>query len=927
MGCEPAHELSPDRTGGRGHRAGDSTRTNMPANDPNTESDPLGPTEPGEHDVSDPIAQMLERTRGDELDFDAEFEQQRLLQKLFNRSPQETSIGRFVIRERLGSGGMGEVYRAWDPKLDRNVALKLLRANLQVETSSIILDEAKALAKVEHDNVVRVYDVEVHDNRPYYTMEVIEGQTLAQWMAQRRGLKAVVALFVRAGRGLQAIHAAGLVHGDFKPRNVLVGADGRVRVADFGLAASIGTSAGFGATDIDLRRPAGTLAYLAPEQFSGAPPSPASDQFSFCVALFEAVYGTLPFPRRDTQEIRDFIEIGDPQFPPASERVVPRWMRDLLARGLARDPRSRYPGMGVLLDELGRDRDAARRRNFGIAAGFIAVATAGLAWFFWPPSPTPTPEPDPLAAVWNEGRRAKLEEVFSAVHEPWAQGSRETVTADLDRWSDQWRKHWDHAPSDLEKNCLITQRYEVMVFVDQLEVAERKLLLAAPQLTAEILDPDHCIHSTLPVAVDDETRTELTQMLARAVVERVEGDYEPAAELVEQVRVGAREQNDVSLEIDALSERARIRVGQGRRADAVADLRVALDLARTTVPIDSRRSTRINTELVWAADETIPAEQRYKWIGQAEASLDYLGESNDKRLAKLRLDLVDALESAHGKPAEAEVKMRRVISDLEGYDMGNSLLAMQAHHELANLISEERLTQRDDADAEFKRAIEIAEAIWGTGHLEIAKLLSDRGGYALDRGEMDRAREDLTASLSLREKELIPPHPLLARSHIRLAKYEYLAGHFEQANVHADAAIANLPDELDRDWRAQVWLVKGQIAASEGNDVLAEKYFRESLAAASPGQTWDLALAQVELAGALFRQAQCMEANEYFGKSVPVLEDEIYRGSFDQLFIVWHHYIWSLSECGEHERAKREVDRVSPHLDELQKKKLLERLR
>jgi cysteine-rich repeat protein len=260
-----------------------------------------------------------------------------------------TRVSRYVIGELIGAGTGGTVYRAHDPQLGRQVALKLVRPRCDRLTRQ--RGEAQALAKLSHPNVVSVYDAGEFEDQVFVVMELVSGTSAHDWLKQRRrAWSEVVAVFVDAGRGLAASHAAGLVHRDFKPDNVIVGADGRARVTDFGLAVDEGS-------DVKPRRLAGTPAYMAPEQFRGRPADARTDQFSFCVALYRALYAQAPFGDRADQI--DFVAFarevisGSPRPAPEGTDVPPELDR-LIRRGLLADPDRRFPSMTALLDEIER---------------------------------------------------------------------------------------------------------------------------------------------------------------------------------------------------------------------------------------------------------------------------------------------------------------------------------------------------------------------------------------------------------------------------------------------------------------------------------------------------------------------------------------------------------------------------------------------
>lgn len=314
-------------------------------------------------------------------------------------------IGRFTLVRRLGEGAMGVVYMGYDEVLDRRVALKLLRPS--VAGGAWLLREGRALGRLAHPNVVAVHEAGRHDGHVVLAMEFIEGPTLRAWLAERpRRFREVLRMFLAVGRGLAAVHAAGLVHRDFKPENVLVGKDGRPRVADFGLAAlasgptppgAQGAAAGTGegsALDVSLPPAGGLLGtpgYLSPERFSGEPATPASDQWSFCVALYHAVYGTFPFPLEGTLVDLARRVLGDtPAIPPHGPEV-PAWLGPVVLRGLTRDPSARFPSMEALLAAIERhlprdpelDRSVVRGELLRHRIGRLLVVTALLVGVLW----------------------------------------------------------------------------------------------------------------------------------------------------------------------------------------------------------------------------------------------------------------------------------------------------------------------------------------------------------------------------------------------------------------------------------------------------------------------------------------------------------------------------------------------------------------
>lgn len=307
-----------------------------------------------------------------------------------------TRVGRYAIQGLIGRGAMGTVYAAHDPDLDRRVAVKLLRAESLSDAArqrmrARLLREAKAMARLSHPEVMTVYDVGTFGDQLFVAMEHVDGRTLRQWRAaQHRSYAEIMTVYERAGSGLAAAHEAGLVHRDFKPDNVLIGRDGRVRVMDFGLARSEDHAEGgpvYGASDDNpddkremttLTRTGallGTPVYMAPEQLGGSAATARSDVFSFCVSLYEALYGERPFAGKTIVELQAATERGQVRPGPMMTRV-PGWVRSTLLKGLQPSPESRFESMRALLDALRKGHTRARRR--AATAGTTVATGLGI---------------------------------------------------------------------------------------------------------------------------------------------------------------------------------------------------------------------------------------------------------------------------------------------------------------------------------------------------------------------------------------------------------------------------------------------------------------------------------------------------------------------------------------------------------------------
>lgn len=290
------------------------------------------------------------------------------------------SLGRYMVLSKVGEGGMGQVYAAYDPKLDRRVALKLLHPQNNPGDGDRLMREAKALAKLSDPHVVTVHEVDEFGGRPLIAMEFVEGLTLKEWLTGNppghgeERVQEALELLVQAGRGLAAAHAQELVHRDFKPGNVLVGKDGRVRVADFGLARPVRSEVEVTATEDEDSRPAsmgvvdltrtgvaiGTPAYMAPEQFAGKRVDERCDQFSYCVTAWEVLFGVRPYQGKRVDGLLAAFRAGGLQRP--QEVQVPQGVEKLLRKGLSVRPGARHQSMAVLLEELQRELDVLRGR-------------------------------------------------------------------------------------------------------------------------------------------------------------------------------------------------------------------------------------------------------------------------------------------------------------------------------------------------------------------------------------------------------------------------------------------------------------------------------------------------------------------------------------------------------------------------------------
>jgi len=415
-------------------------------------------------------------------------------------------VGRFVIVGLIGTGGMGAVYTAYDPELDRNIALKLLHreAHARDNARAQILAEAQAMARISHPGVIAIYEVGTFRDRVFAAMELVDGSTLRAWLTeQRRGWREVVAVFVLAGEGLAAAHAAGIVHRDFKPENILLGRDGRVKVSDFGLSHVSPTVDG---------AVAGTPGYLPVEAVRGDGVDHRGDQFSFCVTLYEALHGCRPFSARTADDLVAAVRRG-PRFDRRA-RGVPKRLNQIVRRGLALAPDDRYASMRELLGELRRTA-SARRAWLAAAAVTVAVVAlvGGAAAILGNTGATARPSAcagvdAQLTGIWDGARRDTVRSAFLKIATPPGEAAFARVAAELEGYAAEWtairteaceatevRHAQPVALLDLRIACLDRARIQLRALVDALSVADADAVHRASVAASALPALDACSDS------------------------------------------------------------------------------------------------------------------------------------------------------------------------------------------------------------------------------------------------------------------------------------------------------------------------------------------------------------------------------------------------------------------------------------------------
>ena len=690
-------------------------------------------------------------------------------------SPGQVIDDAYRIDAELGAGGMGKVYRAHDLRLERDVAIKLHAVALAPDDDSL-RREGVALARLTHPNVVHVYEVGTWAGHPWVAMEYVPGGTARSWIREaKRTPRAILALYLAAGRGLAAAHAAGLVHRDFKPDNVLVGTDGRICVADFGLARELGSTpvdasrgehggASEAAPSRTLTGPViGTPAYMAPEQRAGERIDAAADQFAFAVALWEALEGARPFVGSSEAELAASAAIGRIAAP--STGRMARHVEVTLRKALSAAPADRWPSMPALLAQLGRD--PVRRRRM-IAAGVAAIAVVGGtgAWLAsgrgGQPAITCDTAGDELATTWAPAPRTALESALGTKDPDLA---RRTIGA-IDRWAGKWKDsrraaceatHVSHRQSavmlDLRIACLDRARAGLAAALDVVTGTSHGKPSATVTLDAV---------STLPHVEDCADITMLAGATPRP--------FDLAG-------------SGLASGADALIARARVLRLAGQAKLAVAVSRTAVTFADTLH--QPAIAARARTEL---ASATFATGERKGVLEIYEEAARLAEEAHDDVLAaRSWINVLDFVALRLEKPGEAERLL--VVTEAAVARAGRppALLA-----ELAGSRGDLAIQRGDHAAAIplLEERIHYQERTYGATDPDLARWLNRLGSALSDLHRSDEARKALDRAARILETNFGPNHPNLGVVLTSRGALEYGTGNYAAAIAAFRRAIA-----------------------------------------------------------------------------------------------------------------------------------------
>jgi tetratricopeptide (TPR) repeat protein len=726
-----------------------------------------------------------------------------------------TQISRYVVLEEAGRGAMGRVLRAYDPKLQREVALKEVLRQFLGEGSVRLVAEARAMARLSHPNVVSVHDVEdLEDGRLILVMEYISGGSLASWLtASRRHWPEIVSTFVAAGRGLAAAHAAGILHRDFKPANVLV-ADGVIKVGDFGLAkhdadapitqpvAPPFETSGDGLTQTGMVM--GTPLFMAPEQHASQPLDAAADQYAFCVALWQALTGRSPFDPADlvAAKLR-----GRPTWPETTESGtgrVPRAICTALVRGLSPAPADRWPSMNALLDALTVGASPRRNRRLMAGAGVLLVGGVmiGGRSLAQLEDQRCSGAEAALAGIWDTARREAVHDAIVATDLAYADKAWESTRERIDAFADAWigthtgaceattiRAEQSAEMMDLRMACLEHARVDLQAVTDMFADADPQVVRKATAIVGTLPDLDKCSDLEAlrdgvepPRAEEKEAVDGVRTLLSQARVDYFAGRFDDAQAKVEQSYAMLDALDYGPVETTAAILQGALHRNTGRDDEAEARFRQALELAPAHRQWDDVFQAVVQLMNVLAHIDGRAAEAlQFRELAQG------LADDDPARKAAV-LDAV----------ASALCGMNRCVDALDYHRQALALRilahgprsdeAAQSHNNLGNALV--WVDRYEEAEPHLRDAVQIHIENLGEQHPAVAVSRMNLGNalHSLERSE--EAVQEQERALDSMVTNLGDDHQLVGQVRGNLAGSLLDLGRTDEAEPHMRASVA-----------------------------------------------------------------------------------------------------------------------------------------
>lgn len=698
--------------------------------------------------------------------------------------PPGTKVGAFVVLEEVGRGSMGRVYAARDERLQRKVALKLLDEGLGRDVALPRLRaEARSMARLGDPHVVEVLDVGRSKHGPFVAMQYVHGCDFRTWLGDaRRPREQILDHLQQAGMGLAAAHAAGVVHRDFKPANVLVGEDGVVRVADFGLAVVDHADA------VADSAAAGTPAYMAPEQLLGQAAHPLADQFAFCVTAYEALAGHRPFERVAVVARIDDIAAGRIKAP---ARRVPRRILAVLRRGLAAEATARYPDMARLLDALRRARRPDRR--LAIAAGLaVGLGAVSLAWAPAEPTCIARAGSPPAASV-----TAELQHQWSTRSVPRTTTQRlvRRVNRHVEAWTDVRDEVCVAAVSPAAQEpaiaCLVQRRTQLRAYLREAAVAEAEQAEGFASAADALPSPQDCRREGGAAwLADPQLLGDASQLESRFVIAKARGLLGTLPELNDDLHAAlqrARDSGATAIESDLAYVLGVFAVARGNAEQAVRAFDQAYFRARELGDVTSAFDAALACSMV---EGLTLGDVNAAWRWSRYARAMRRGQKPDHREVSLliqegNLHLAGGdLDAAHDSLRAAE---RSLKPDSAEY------LPIELYSSLGQLLS----MQQDYAAcrAAYQRAIDAVEQKFGVHHRELMRPLAGIATCELEDDDLPKARAHLERTIALAQQHDAPDAEAIARTNLGIS-LRYFVQPTEALNQLARAQVlveANYP--------------------------------------------------------------------------------------------------------------------------------------
>ena len=683
-----------------------------------------------------------------------------------------STLGRYTVLEKLGEGGMGVVFAAFDSELNRKVALKLLSSAHDPEARARLLREAQSMAKLAHPNVLAIHDVTTTGEDVVMVMEFVDGGTLRDWrMRERPGWRDALCVLLAAGEGLAAAHAGGLIHRDFKPDNILVGKDGRIRVADFGIARVLETSQdaeppgpgprpavsselGSGTSLTRVGLVIGTPAYMAPEQFSGTPASPSSDQYSFGVTLYEALTGTRPFAGLDGASRLRAAQSEQYQ-PTSTTDGPPAWLLRTVKRALAPDPASRFASMPELLAALRRDPSVLRRRVAAVVMGLL-LTVAGCGYVLRQRSAQARAcraVTQTLTGVWDAAAREHIKTSFARTGLSFAPNSLRLVERILDAQAKAWSEmsvasceatHVRHEQTvtvfALRERCLTARYAQLRALSATFQKADAEVVQRAAQIAEGVAPVRVCadisaLRAQPPLPADPAIRAKVQALEGRLAEARVaidSGSYSTTEKALKTMVTEARSLGDLTdfaIATQLLSDIHRRGGNTGLASDEEAQaLTAALEVGDDTLAATA--AFGIASDLM----ESLQMKKAHEWTGYAMALVHRSGASVLEARILMTLAGIEAKEGHVSASLDASGKAAAILELNSG---PRTLFSMAVHYNrLSHAFDLGRYRETYDG---LRSLILEATELLGGSHPFIIFCLEQQVEAAVELGQLEEA--------------------------------------------------------------------------------------------------------------------------------------------------------------------------------------------